>query len=69
MGWWKTDEGDVIGDPPLNILDDFKDARSWQSSADLPSDVLDAITTEYRDGLGRPPADSEIRACLAFNRS
>ncbi len=68
MGWWETDDGDVIGDPPLDILMDFKQAQSWATHADVPAKVLAAIATEYREGLGRPPVDSEINACLAYNR-
>lgn len=68
MGWWETDDGDVIGDPPLDVLMDFKEAQSWANHDDIPVDVMDQITTEYCDGLGRPPTESEIATLLIYNR-
>ena len=69
MGWWKTGQGDdAIGDPPLDILARFDEARGWKTRSDIPPKTSRAIAKAYRDGLGRDPTDSEIVALLDYNR-
>ncbi len=69
MGWWETEEGDVIGDPALDLLLAFEQAHAWVTPADMPLKALEAVVSEYRTALGRSPSDSEITALLSFHRS
>ncbi|MBN4058930.1 hypothetical protein JYU10_00505 [bacterium AH-315-J04] len=69
MGWWETGEGDVIGDPALDLLLSFEQAHAWVAPADMPPKALESIVSEYRAAFGRSPNDSEVTALLAFHQS
>ena len=48
MGFWKLEDGRIVGDGPLDATDDF----------------LRAIAKEYEMEIGRKPSLAEIMACL-----
>ncbi len=67
MGWWRTSRGNTIGDPPANYLDRLAEAdRRYRAVSDLPRHVRDRLDRFYREGLGRPATDGDIRDLLEF---
>ncbi len=68
MGWWETENGEVLGDPPLDELEKHANSGRWKTPDDIPSDVMTAIVNSYRDGLGRDPNQAELAALLALHR-
>jgi len=67
VGWWKTTTGEILGDGPLNILDEHQESIRWKRPCDFPADVLKAITEEYGTDLGRAPTQAELAALLALH--
>jgi len=68
MGWWETRAGDVIGDPPLDELDEHPAALHWKTPDDIPPEVLSIMVKAYRDDLGREPRRAELQALLSFHQ-
>lgn len=68
MGWWETENGNVIGDAPLNELEEHAESLRWQTPDDIPSEAMTAIVEAYREGLGREPGRAELVALLAFHQ-
>ena len=68
MGWWETENGNVIGDAPLNELEEHAESFRWQTPDDIPSEAMAAIVEAYREGLGREPSRAELVALLALHQ-
>lgn len=68
MGWWKTVTGRIIGDAPLDVLEEHADSRQWKSTDDIPPETMNAIKEAYREGVGRTPSEAELDVLLAFHR-
>ena len=67
MGWWKTVNGDVIGDAPANYVDELVERGiAYTEPSELPVEVRKRIVSLYVEELGREPSESEIRTLLAF---
>ena len=67
MGWWKTRDGHVIGDPAADFIESFGNAASrWVEPSDLPEEVQARLDAMYVEGIGRKPTDKEIEALLGF---
>jgi hypothetical protein len=57
MGWWRTAEGHILGDAPLNILDEHSGGGASRSAEDVSSVAREAVSAEYRSvsaGIQRP---------------
>ena len=67
MGWWKTPNG-VMGDEPLNILDDYPDSVTWTMPEHIPPMVLARIKRAYLVDWGRKPSRDELQDTLDYNR-
>jgi hypothetical protein len=68
LGWWKTGNGGVIGDPPLNVLDECRESVTWTMPEHIPKQVLARIKREYLVDWGRKPTRDELQDLLDFNR-
>lgn len=66
MGWWRLQDGGVIGDGPANILDEL--AGRFEKLSDVPPEALRQIRACYREDLGREPTESELEALVEFCR-
>lgn len=66
MGWWRLQDGGVIGDGPANILDGL-DGR-FEKMSDIPSKAMREIRACYLKDLGREPTEAELEALVAFCR-
>jgi len=67
MGWWKTVEGAVIGDPVADYVEQLvaMDLK-FVEPADLPWMVKQRLRALYLEGIGRVPTDDDLRAVLRF---
>ncbi len=67
MGWWKTKDGHVIGDPAADYVESFGQAASrWIGPVDLPEEIRRRLDELYVEGIGRQPTENEIEALLGF---
>ena len=67
MGWWKTVNGGVIGDPAADYIEQRASMELvFVEPADLPWKVQECLRALYLDGIGRPPTDDDLRALLSF---
>ena len=66
MGWWETVDGHVIGDPPLDYMEQLvRLGCRWDDPPAIPGEVLDRLRALYMEGLGREPTDHELAVLLA----
>ncbi|HKQ47601.1 MAG TPA: hypothetical protein VJZ71_06000 [Phycisphaerae bacterium] len=67
MGWWRSGEGGVLGDPALDYLDELEAVGiRFEKPSDLPDHVRMGIVERYREGLGREPTEEDLKALLRF---
>jgi len=66
MGWWRTTNGSVIGDPPANIIDET--GITCAEPDKIPAEVRTQIDRCYREDFDRHPTEQELRDLLAFCR-
>lgn len=69
VGWWKTVNGAVIGDPPADYVEEL--ARMGQvfvGPSEFPRHVRERLKAIYVEGLGREPTETEFLELLAFCR-
>ena len=67
MGWWKTVNGGVIGDPAADYIEQLAGMELvFVEPADLPWKVRERLVALYLEGIGRPPTDDDLRSLLSF---
>lgn len=67
MGWWRTVNGAVIGDPAADYVETLAlHGRHWIEPDRLPTEVREQIDALYVEGIGRTPTDEEVRTLLVF---
>ena len=72
MGWWRTSETAVIGDPVADYMDELEAVLGgsipWTKPSEMPAEVMERLTALYVEGLGREPTDDDMQALLDFTR-
>lgn len=67
MGWWKTVDGAVIGDPAADYVEQLQAMGVvYVDPTDLPGEVRERLDALYVEGIGRPPTDDDLSALLGF---
>lgn len=66
MGWWRLQDGGVIGDGPADILDALE--RPVETPSAIPPKALREIRACYLQDFGREPTESELEALVEFCR-
>ncbi len=67
MGWWKTANDAVIGDPAADYVEQLQaTGLVLVEPDDLPWKVRERLVAFYTDGIGRPPTDDDLRSLLGF---
>lgn len=69
LGWWKTREGLVLGDPAVDYVEERLQMGLCVSDAsEFPAEVRRCLDALYVEGIGRQPTVEELEALLEFSR-